>query len=287
MRRPAYLEIAARIKDELLSGASARPGERLPTERQLEVRYGVSRATISRALSALAAEGLIVTRQGSGAYIADTAPAPTAGSHLVAFIAPHIPQPTGLDNPVLLRIYHGLEKRARELGYQLITASANFSIAHEEALIDRFLRLGAEGVVVYPVYYPETRRRGGAAEDHLARRWRQIPLVIADIGYEEWGRTMVVFDNQRLGADMTRMLLRHGHRRIVFMGLVTERLHNSVHERQRGWSEALEQAGIEIPESYKSWPPSPLDSLNGFGEAKRRPTRWRRACSPWSPAPTR
>jgi DNA-binding transcriptional MocR family regulator len=50
-----------------------RPGERLPSTRELTARYGVSPVTLSRALAALAAEGVLVTRPGSGTYVAERA----------------------------------------------------------------------------------------------------------------------------------------------------------------------------------------------------------------------
>ena len=56
---------------------SMRPGERLPSTRELTARYGVSPVTLSRALAALAAEGVLITRPGSGTYVAERArPAP-------------------------------------------------------------------------------------------------------------------------------------------------------------------------------------------------------------------
>ncbi|TYK48220.1 PLP-dependent aminotransferase family protein [Actinomadura decatromicini] len=47
------------------------PGERLPSSRALVERHRVSPVTVSRALGLLAAEGLIVTRPGSGAFAAE------------------------------------------------------------------------------------------------------------------------------------------------------------------------------------------------------------------------
>lgn len=48
-----------------------RPGERLPAERELAERLGVSRPSLREALSELQDTGLIVARPGSGAYVAD------------------------------------------------------------------------------------------------------------------------------------------------------------------------------------------------------------------------
>ncbi len=50
------------------------PGERLPSSRALVERFGASPITVSRALAALAAEGLVVTRPGAGTFRAAPAP---------------------------------------------------------------------------------------------------------------------------------------------------------------------------------------------------------------------
>ncbi|MFI0423820.1 PLP-dependent aminotransferase family protein [Spongiactinospora sp. 9N601] len=47
-----------------------RPGDRLPSSRELVRAHGVSPVTVSRALAMLAAEGRVVTRPGSGTYVA-------------------------------------------------------------------------------------------------------------------------------------------------------------------------------------------------------------------------
>jgi DNA-binding transcriptional MocR family regulator len=55
-----------------------RPGERLPSTRELTARYRVSPVTLSRALAGLATEGVLVTRPGSGTYVLKQ-PLPAAG----------------------------------------------------------------------------------------------------------------------------------------------------------------------------------------------------------------
>ncbi|MDT3398436.1 PLP-dependent aminotransferase family protein [Streptomyces sp. B1866] len=71
--RSSVVELAGRLRGELDRYS---PGEKLPSSRALVERYRVSPVTVSRALAALAAEGLVVTRPGAGAYRA--APARTA-----------------------------------------------------------------------------------------------------------------------------------------------------------------------------------------------------------------
>jgi DNA-binding FadR family transcriptional regulator len=62
-------EIAERIADEIAS-ARLPPGAKLPTEQEMVAAMGVSRTVIREAVAALRAQGLIVTRQGAGAFVA-------------------------------------------------------------------------------------------------------------------------------------------------------------------------------------------------------------------------
>jgi len=59
----------------LIEDKALRPGDRLPAERVLAVRIGVSRPTVRMGLHALAAMGCVQSRHGSGTYIPDGPPA--------------------------------------------------------------------------------------------------------------------------------------------------------------------------------------------------------------------
>jgi DNA-binding FadR family transcriptional regulator len=62
-------EVVARIAREIRSGRLP-PGSRLPTEQELMMAMGVSRTVVREAVAALRADGLVSTRQGSGAFVA-------------------------------------------------------------------------------------------------------------------------------------------------------------------------------------------------------------------------
>ncbi|KOV37365.1 GntR family transcriptional regulator [Streptomyces sp. XY431] len=55
------------------------PGDRLPSSRDLIARHGVGPVTVSRAIALLAAEGAVVTRPGSGTYVAARRPQSAGG----------------------------------------------------------------------------------------------------------------------------------------------------------------------------------------------------------------
>ncbi|GAA4581898.1 PLP-dependent aminotransferase family protein [Planotetraspora phitsanulokensis] len=61
------MRLAAILRKEV---DASRPGERLPSSREIMRRHGVSPVTVSRAIAQLAAEGRVVTRPGSGAFVA-------------------------------------------------------------------------------------------------------------------------------------------------------------------------------------------------------------------------
>ncbi len=63
-------EVVERIRADIGSG-KLRPGDRLPTEQDMIASLGVSRTVVREAVAALRAEGLVITRQGVGAFVAD------------------------------------------------------------------------------------------------------------------------------------------------------------------------------------------------------------------------
>lgn len=61
-------EVVERIADQIASGKLS-PGARLPTEQEMMAAMGVSRTVVREAISALRARGLVITRQGAGAFV--------------------------------------------------------------------------------------------------------------------------------------------------------------------------------------------------------------------------
>ena len=63
-------ELVTRLTSDITSGKLS-PGSRLPTEQEMIAATGVSRTVIREAVAALRADGLVVTRQGVGAFVAE------------------------------------------------------------------------------------------------------------------------------------------------------------------------------------------------------------------------
>jgi GntR family transcriptional regulator, transcriptional repressor for pyruvate dehydrogenase complex len=72
-RQPISEQVAGRILGMVKSG-NLRPGDRLPTEAQMAVAFGISRPPLREALKALTIMGVLESRQGGRYYVTDLSP---------------------------------------------------------------------------------------------------------------------------------------------------------------------------------------------------------------------
>ena len=68
-----YEQVIGQIQDRIISG-ELRPGDRLPSERELAEQLNVSRTVIREAVKALSQKGLVEIRTGRGTFITDGTP---------------------------------------------------------------------------------------------------------------------------------------------------------------------------------------------------------------------
>jgi len=67
-RLPIGQKLAAQISESIAKG-QFKPGDRLPTERELALQLGVSRTAIRDAIKLLAGQGIVKVTHGSGIYV--------------------------------------------------------------------------------------------------------------------------------------------------------------------------------------------------------------------------
>jgi GntR family transcriptional regulator len=67
---PLYAQIASRVR-VAVAAADLRPGDALPSVRQLAARLRVNPATVVQAYRDLETEGFVEMRQGSGTFVRD------------------------------------------------------------------------------------------------------------------------------------------------------------------------------------------------------------------------
>lgn len=121
---PLYIQIAERLLDQIESGELP-PGVRLPSERKLSKMFSVNRLTLRRAISKLAAQGVIVRQHGKGNFVAE----------------PKIERQTGR----LVGFSRGMERRGYLPGAQVIT--------FEQRPVKAAVASRMKVPVLTPVYY--------------------------------------------------------------------------------------------------------------------------------------
>ncbi len=67
--QPLYDQIKILLTRSLIAG-EWKPGEAIPSEMELAARYQVSQGTVRKAIDALAAENILIRRQGKGSFVA-------------------------------------------------------------------------------------------------------------------------------------------------------------------------------------------------------------------------
>ena len=73
-RSPSLSEAVASALTERIVGVPLKPGDPLPSERELCEQFGVSRPVVREAVRALASKGLISVRVGRGLEVGRVAP---------------------------------------------------------------------------------------------------------------------------------------------------------------------------------------------------------------------
>ena len=68
--RPIYLQLVEKVKHEIISG-KLKPGERIPSVRELALTTRVNPNTMQKALSELEDEGLVYTERTNGKFVTE------------------------------------------------------------------------------------------------------------------------------------------------------------------------------------------------------------------------
>ena len=195
---PKYQRIAQELELNIRSGQLR---DRLPTEAQLCARYGCSRQTIRSALALLEHQGMILRRQGSGAYVS-----PAAGdSRRIVLLLPDREEYTA---PAQLQ---EAREAARQAGFTLTCLETGDDPAREAEHLSRLLRRPPGGIVLQPI----TDVLGTGNGPLLAQiREARIPLVYLNGRYDTHSPAVVTEDAPGAGLLATH-LAAAGHRSIA------------------------------------------------------------------------
>lgn len=140
---PLYRQIKSLILQALESG-EWRPGQAIPSEQELALRFSVSQGTVRKAIDEMAAENLLVRKQGKGTFVASH----NDPRSLFRFLR-LTPLSGNLEHPVSVPLECWRAKAGQEASRMLaIEAGAPIII------VRRLLRFSGKPVVIDEIYLP-------------------------------------------------------------------------------------------------------------------------------------
>lgn len=166
---PRYAQVRELLRREIATGLH--PGDRLPSDAEMERLFAVSRVTARRAVADLVTEGLVERRRGSGTYVSD--------------------------QPIRQDLYHpaGWTASLRTTGNRPVTLKVEINNSPASPRIASALDL-REGSEIYRV-----RRICGAGSDPISLIINYVPVDLAP----DLAETGLIDES------MTATLRQHGH----------------------------------------------------------------------------
>ena len=148
---------------------------------------------------------------------------------------------TDITNPFYTSLARGAEDAARQLGYRLLLANSDESIAKEKEYIETVLSARVDGVLFAPA--------GDDSLPNLRKLKKQnLPLVLLDREVPGIECDMVLGDSKDGAKRLTEHLISLGHRRIALLNgastVSTARL------RREGYEEALKLHNLAFRKDY-------------------------------------
>ena len=138
---PLYRQIRELITRSLESG-EWKPGDIIPSESELAQRFGVSQGTVRKAIDEMAAENLLVRRQGKGTFVA-THDDPRSFYRFLRLVSDDGTVTHTVSDPFSCELQSATPEVAAVLGLQ---------VGDQVVCVERLLRFNGEPVVFDQIY---------------------------------------------------------------------------------------------------------------------------------------
>lgn len=232
---PAAVHVKLRqaIHAQITAGI-LRPGDLLPSEREIKEQLGLSRTTIRQAFAALVSVGLLKSVPSKGTFV--TEPRAANSAALVGLV---------VSSPNFHFFYPQLadafSRCLRKEGYGLVIGLHNDSA---DSLLELTEQLAAQNVSALAVTPP----RFGKLTPFL-QKIGQLGMPCIFIGRRSPGISLdsVSTNNEEVGYSATRRLVELGHRRIFHLGFSD---YSTGLDRLAGYNRAMREEGLE-PHVYE------------------------------------
>ena len=223
---------------ELIHQNQDKPNFKLPSENQLAKKFDTSRLTVKNALEILVNMGLVKRYQGKGSFAnMEKIKGNTLQDYAVCLVMPNVI--TRFIQEIIAGATDYFDKSCVNC---LIYRTGN-SQEREENLIGRLNQYNISGIIIYPA-------SGEMFNKSLLKlSLDNFPIVSVDRSLFDLGISCVLTDHYRMMRSHTELLIKEGHRDIVFIH--PESNAQSTQQRISGYQDALIEAKIMPNQAYK------------------------------------
>lgn len=224
-----YEEIYNDLKDRILSGEYSN-GVLLPTEKELQLKYNVSRITAKHAYQLLDEQGYIERIPGKGTILKPSSQ--KSGKQMIGVVL------CDFDSSFGEQLIKSIETEAKEYGYRILLARSLDNYENESLILEDFVSLGVSGIIVQNCH--------GAFTKNLAKLFiKEFPVVSVDRFSKSLLIPSVSSDNYGGSVGITEYLLKKGHKNILFVSSDTEST-STLTDRLAGFKQAFINRNIPV-----------------------------------------
>lgn len=237
-----YKAVIHWVRDCIQSG-EFQMGEKLPSENELSMKFGLSRQTVRHAIDVLEREKLVTRVQGSGTYVGTMMmPARQERFMNIAVISTYV------DSYIFPPVLKGIERELSKAGYTVQVAFTGNAVQREMEILDKLLEKGyIDGLIVEPsksaLPNPNLHYYRRLMEEH-------IPILFFNSKYPALNLPCVSMDDEKIGREAARCLISAGHRNI---GGIFKCDDGQGHLRYAGFVDAFVEAGIKVDSRHLIW----------------------------------
>jgi len=257
-----YTRLRDKLRKDILAGRYA-PGDQLPSENELRIKFGLSNNTVREAMLSLVNEGLVCRTRGKGTFVADMRPS----RKTLAVVIPRMggdPLDHGYD--VMPTYVAAIESEAHEMGWDLLLHVYNHDTSLERQRLLSTIDRGVDGVISFFSCCPDNNdciREIEAAG---------IPVVMVDAYRDDLGVDYVGTDNFLGSYEATVELTKAGFERVCYFNS-DHGDWNPITPRRLGYEAAMKESG-RYPHVLYPIEGTEEDSINdweerGYGMARQ------------------
>lgn len=241
-----YQSVIDSLEKDIFEGKYAL-GQRIPTQKMLTERFGVSRPTVDKALEFLENKGLVQRRRGSGTFVCKNI------SNLeqkvkLAFIANRPPREYDFESNFVQLLSSSFSVEAKKRNFSILNDTA--IIANGDELFSHCLHTckeaidaGIKGAFILPIDFAGDN---ASINNAMARAFQlaDIPVVLLDRDIFKTPQRscfdVVGINNTRAAFSVTQHLITYGAQELFFVTCNLAQS-NTVIDRISGFKAALEQ----------------------------------------------